>query len=336
MSPCPICTQPTELWCQACDHHYGNRGVWSVYRCTHCRHLFQHPLPQEEHLRQFYPASYYAFQPPLTDFAPHGLHHRGVWLKLHYLKYFRGYQHLRVSTNPLLAYLGYVLDHRPLHFDAPNFQSGGVLLDYGAGTGTTVALAQYLGWTAEGIEINPSAAKTGQDAGIHIDTGSIATLEERANRYIYILSSHCVEHVPDVCRLFRAFFRALKPGGTLAIDVPNADSLAAERFRELYYYLGMPVHAHLFTPASISALSLSTGFVDISIRTYSSWYTQAESAVMSRRLRLGHATSVHASFRSHGQWEGLLGRIRSLPTYLKSRIQSRGDCLVMTCVKPAG
>jgi SAM-dependent methyltransferase len=206
-----------------------------------------------------------------------------------------------------------------------------MFLDYGSGTGNAVAFAQYIGWTAEGIEINASAAKAGREAGINVDHGSIETLENRPGRYNYIMSSHCVEHVPDVWRLFRAFFAALKPGGVLAIDVPNGDSVAAERFREFYYYLGMPVHVHLFTPASIRLLAHSTGFVDISTATYRHWNTQAESAVLIRRSQNGRSVSA---FRSHGKWEGFLGRMNSLPTYLRSRLRSRGDCLVMTCVKP--
>jgi SAM-dependent methyltransferase len=208
-----------------------------------------------------------------------------------------------------------------------------MFLDYGCGTGNEVAFAQYVGWTAEGIEINSNAAKAGRDAGISVDHGSIETLENRPGRYDYIMSSHCVEHVPDVWRLFRAFFAALKPGGVLAIDVPNGDSLAAERFKELYYYLCMPVHVHLFTPASIRLLAQSTGFVDICITTHNRWYTQIQSAVLRRHSR--HKGLACVRFPLHSPWECLLGSIRCLPTYILSQTQSRGDCLTMTCIRPA-
>jgi SAM-dependent methyltransferase len=225
------------------------------------------------------------------------------------------------------------LHRRPLHFDSPAFQPGGVFLDYGSGSGNAVAFAQYIGWIAEGIEINSNTAKAGRDTGINIYHGSIEALEDRANRYNYVMSSHCVEHVPDVWRLFHAFFKTLKPGGILTIDIPNADSIAAEQFADFYYYLGMPVHVHLFTPTSIRLLAQSTGFVNIAIATYSRWSTQAESTILIHRSRNGR--SALTGFRLHGKWEGLLGRIKSLPIYILSRIQPRGDCLVMTCVKPA-
>ena len=293
--------------------------------------MFQHPLPEERDLLSFYPDSYYAHQPPVTEFTPHGLRHRGVWLRQHYLKYFRGYHHLSVWRNPILASLGYFLSQRPLHFDSPAFRPHGVFLDYGSGTGGTVAFAQYAGWRAEGIEINATAARVGRESGLPIENGSIETLEERPGRYNYIMSSHCVEHVADVWRLFRAFFQALKPGGVLAIDVPNADAISVERFRAFSFYLGMPVHVNLFTPTSMRLLAHSTGFVNISTATYSRWSTQAESAVLIRRSQNGRPVPA---FRAHGKWAGFLGRIKSLPTYFRSRLQSRGDCLVMTCVKP--
>lgn len=173
VEPCPICCGSSALWHRASDHDYGNSGIWNVYRCTACGHMFQHPMPTEKELRCFYPDSYYAHQVPDTDLTPRGLRHRGVWLTLYYLKYFRGYQHLTVWKNRLLACVGSLLDPRPLWFAAPYFSPGGYLLDYGSGSGATVVLMQYVGWYAEGIESNTRAAQAGKDAGLTIYPGSV-------------------------------------------------------------------------------------------------------------------------------------------------------------------
>jgi ubiquinone/menaquinone biosynthesis C-methylase UbiE len=167
---------------------------------------------------------------------------------------------------------------------------------------------------------------------VNIDHGSIETLEGRIDRYNYVMSSHCVEHVADVWKLFQAFFKALKPGGMLAIDIPNAASIAAERFFDFYYYLCMPVHVNLFTPTSIRSLAQSTGFADISVATYSRWSTQMESAILIRRFQRGKP--VYPGFHAHDKWERFFGRIKSLHTLILSWLRSRGDCLVMTSVKP--
>ena len=206
-------------------------------------------------------------------------------------------------------------------------------MDFGSGSGQAVAFARYLGWKAEGLEINPRAVEAGISAGVSVDHGSIDALENRPCRYEYIMSSHCVEHVPEVQRLFRAFFHALKPGGILAIDIPNGNSAAANRFMQFSYYLGMPVHVHLFSPSSIRLLSEASGFVNTAVATYSRWYTQVESAILLGRSRRKESTPKQ--FHSHGFLEALTGRIKTAPMYVLSCLLSRGDCLVMICRKPA-
>ena len=334
MLRCPVCSKPALFWRQARDLHYGNQGVWDVYRCPNCRHMFQYPMSDEACLLQYYPSTYYSFRPPATDVAPKGLRHRGVWLTLHYLKYFRGYEHLPVYRNAVLAYVWRYYPKKPLHFGLPSYEPGGAFLDYGSGSGNTVGFAQFIGWEAEGIEINMGAAQAGNAAGLKIKQGSIDTLERNCERYDYIMSCHCVEHVPEVRRLFRAFFKALKPGKALAIEVPNADALAIQRYGEFYYYLCMPVHFHIFSPQSIRLLAEEVGFTDVVVASYSRWYTQAEAAILQARARHNRDCQT-ARYKSYTKWEGILGRLRSLPTYVRSQSPHLGDCLVMTCQKPA-
>ena len=197
---CPICSHPSEFELRAPDHHYGNEGTWDVFRCGTCRHLFQDPMPTEEALARLYPEAYYAHQSPNTNFEPRGFRHRGVWLTMHYLKAFRSYDHLPVHKLPLLARFAKSLRFKPLHFGAPPYRHRGTLLDYGSGSGDAVAFMKYLGWEAEGIELSPAAVAAGRNAGLAIHHGSVGALEDRPARYDYIMSSHCVEHVPDVVR----------------------------------------------------------------------------------------------------------------------------------------
>ena len=97
------------------------------------------------------------------------------------------------------------------------------------------------------------------------------------NYYDNIIASHSVEHVPDAIELFKAFYYALKIGGTLAIEVPNGDSLALKKFGRYYYYLGMPLHIHLFTINSLKLLGKKVGFKNIKFSSYSSLNTQIAS-----------------------------------------------------------
>ena len=69
-------------------------------------------------------------------------------------------------------------------------------------------------------------------------------------------------------KLLNDFYYALKEGGSLSIEVPNGDSTAFKKFGRYYYYLGMPLHIHLFTIKSLSLLCKMAGFKDIKVSSY--------------------------------------------------------------------
>ncbi len=330
--PCPVCGTLAGFWASAPDRHYGNAGLWDVYRCSACGHLFQYPIPSEEELAHFYPKTYYAYK----EVAAPRMHcyswvHRGM-LRHHYLKLCRNYKHLKVSGNPLLAFLGYLRLRRPLNYDAPLFIPGGKLLDYGAGSGSTVKYATEVGWDAMGIEFNRDASEAASRNGINVKWGSIELLEKSPEMYDHIMSSHCVEHVPEAMRLLRAFFSSLKPGGHLTLDVPNADAFAVSLYGAYYYYLGMPVHVNLFSKRSLLLALESCGFIDIRVATYSPLYTQRESLLLAKRWLPKIEPTV--SFHRQGLARRALASLLALPGWMLSRLPGRGDCLVVRCQRP--
>lgn len=322
-----MCSSAAAFFCRAPDRHYGNAGEWEVCRCGGCGHLFQWPLPDESDLARYYPEDYYAHQTPSTDLTPRGLRRRGVWLTMHYLKGRRGYNHLPVGSNRLLAFIAGRFFRKAGDLGTPSYVPGGRFLDFGCGSGDVVAFARFVGWKAEGIEISAAAVAAGRRAGLDLTHGSVEALEAVPGRYDYVFSSHCVEHIPDAARVFRAFHRALKPGGCLAVEVPNGDASALERFGAYYYYLGMPVHVHVFTPRSISILAESAGLESIDVVTHSRWVTQAESAL----LWIGGGGR---RFHAHGRLSGVLGRVVAIPSTAASWRNGKGDCLVLNCRKP--
>jgi SAM-dependent methyltransferase len=328
---CPICGGDSTFWVKASDHHYGIQGAWTAFRCTRCGHGFMVPMPDEAELSRYYSDDYYSYQPPRTDFTPSGLRHRRIWLLQHYLKYRRSYDHLSVQANPALAFFGWLFSS-PFLRSLPDFKSGAKLLDYGCGSGAAVAFYGFLGWESEGIEIDRRATETARRAGIPVQRGSVDTLEGRSVVYDHIATCHCVEHVRDVRRLFRAFFSALKPGGTLTVEVPNGDSLAARRYVEAFYYLGLPVHPHSFSPKSIRLLAKEVGFERLALTTHSRFLTQTKSAALKWRGRYGRVTT--GTFGSHNWFEGLCGVLDALYTYAGSSRTGCGDCLILSCQKP--
>lgn len=76
-----------------------------------------------------------------------------------------------------------------------------------------------------GLEFNASAAQAGRDRGVEVATETIeAHAERRPGHYDVVASFQVLEHVTNPASFVRACVRALKPGGSLLLGVPNHDS----------------------------------------------------------------------------------------------------------------
>ena len=71
----------------------------------------------------------------------------------------------------------------------------------------------------------------------------------------YVVSRHNLEHYVDVVKTLLEWRRVLKPGGTLAIVVPD------ERVGDTIYL--DPTHKHCFTPESLERLVTIIGGFDV-------------------------------------------------------------------------
>ena len=145
------------------------------------------------------------------------------------------------------------------------------------------------------------------------------------DHYDYIMSSHCVEHVPDVHRLFNSFYNAFKKGGTLAIEVPNGDSLSFNILKKYYYYLAIPLHIHLF---SIKSLLLIVKKPDLKNIEFSSYNTLSKQAASFELINRKSKNKIFLSGKDKLKIRYYL--LALLKTF--SFNNSKGDCLVMKCL----
>jgi SAM-dependent methyltransferase len=329
---CPICGDEASYVLTTEDHHYGIPGQFDLYGCRGCRHHFQYPIPTESELMGYYGDDYYAHQPPGIAWPRLGWRHPRGLAMAHYYRVCLGYRHATPRPNPLLALVGWWLYREQGEALAPRWVPNGIACDFGSGSGGTVARWRNFGWRAEGIEISQRAVELGQKAGLNITQGSIEELERRPEAYDFIGSHHCVEHVSDVCSLFRAFYVALKPGGTLAVEVPSADAAAMHVYREAYYYLGLPLHVHLFSRRSLESLAVRNGFANAVAKGINHSSTHARSWLASRDIRKGKS---RPQYTSYGLMARAFAKVPALGSILRSIPNKRGDCLVLVCNRPA-
>ncbi len=100
-------------------------------------------------------------------------------------------------------------------------RSGGRLLDAGCGTGR---LLELLGphLDAEGLEFSEAAVEITQRRGVKASRADLNHAELGSGRYdvLTCIDVLCQRGIADEVHLLRRFYRALRPGGLLIVNVP--------------------------------------------------------------------------------------------------------------------
>jgi SAM-dependent methyltransferase len=159
----------------------------------------------------------------------------------------------RAFYDRLTANLPYLAAKPEYDFAAAHLPVGSVL-DVGCGHGwfrTHAGARDYLG-----LELSAPAAAQCRARGIPVVERPLEDLVREGRRFDAVVSFQVLEHVEDPRGLFASLVGATRPGGTLIVSVPNADSFpgASENV-----YLNMPPH-HLTWWTKQSLLWLGAQF----------------------------------------------------------------------------
>jgi SAM-dependent methyltransferase len=186
---CPLCADDGDQ-----PALYLKAGM-EVVRCRRCPMVYSRTVLDESADRAFYGA---------TEFQA---------------------EYLRLRQNASYAALEarkcrYLIEQLARHVAAP-----GRLLEIGSGAGGLLEAARQSGWTVLGIEPNPALAAECERRGLPVLHGWFpqALGAERGFEAIALLD--VLEHALEPVALLRAAGGRLAPGGVLAIQVPNFDSL---------------------------------------------------------------------------------------------------------------
>jgi SAM-dependent methyltransferase len=100
---------------------------------------------------------------------------------------------------------------------------GARVLDIGAGIGTFLHMGKdRFGWNAIGTEVSTSAVKIARERyGVNLLLGDVENLSLPAGSFDLITLWHVLEHVPSPSLTLEVCRGLLRPGGLLAIAVPN-------------------------------------------------------------------------------------------------------------------
>ena len=268
---CPVCgsSKRSPLYQDLEDLVFGVApGRWDLAQCRHCDSAWLDPRPSPASLGRAYKKyfTHSASDQPIirrigilrtvlhdaiNDYlnSRFGLHRKPSIAGGHWL--------IRLVP-PLRAAADTKARHLP-----PLPDSGGRLLDIGFGNGGFLALAEEIGWDAEGIDFDASAVETARSRGLKVRHGNVTELHTDGAGFDVITLSHVVEHVQQPVLLLEQVFGLLKPGGTLWCETPNLNARGHRVFGRYWRGLEPPRHLVLFKTSTLFEIATAIGFVDL-------------------------------------------------------------------------
>lgn len=215
----------------------------TLVKCLNCGLIYQNPRPTIEEMGQHYPPEYEPYNS--TGQATSWLRRKAV---------------------------EYGLDKRARA--VTGYKHGGIILDIGCASGVFLHhMQQKFGWETHGVEVSEYAAQQAREKyGLDVFIGTLEQASFPENIFDAVTMWDVLEHLHDPSATFREIHRILKPGGVIALRVPNGDSFDARAFGVYWAGLDAPRHLYVFQKATIAQLLSNNGFDVLNITSRQASY----------------------------------------------------------------
>ena len=112
---------------------------------------------------------------------------------------------------------------------------GARVLDVGCGQGVALRHFQASGWDATGITLNATDVEACRARGYHVLEMDQSFLDFPGEHFDLVWCRHCLEHSVFPYFTLTQFWRVLKPGGWLYVEVPAPDTACAHQTNPNHY-----------------------------------------------------------------------------------------------------
>lgn len=227
---CPLgCNLDDETLFSGHERMHELPGEFVVVKCRECGLMRTNPRPTAGSIGTYYPSNYGPYAAEQLKSLQQRKGPRNMWRRI-----FRRIFEFNVNRIPPIPV--------------------GRMLEFGCAAGAYMVSVARDGWNVEGIEYSAQVAEQARSLGFSVYAGSLETAPDPAELYDMVVGWMVVEHLHDPVLALTKLRSWTKPGGWLAISVPNAGALEFRLFKDAWCALELPRHLWHFTPTSLSML----------------------------------------------------------------------------------
>lgn len=143
----------------------------------------------------------------------------------------------------------------------------GRLLDVGAGTGLFIEASVSGGWSASGVDTSAAAVSIARRISrADVIRGGIEDV--RSDGFDAVTLWDVLEHLPDPRSSLIRVRELLRPGGLVAISLPNVGGLKSRILGTRWRYFQRDIgHISHFSPKTLAVILRQAGFAPVRVRT---------------------------------------------------------------------
>lgn len=136
----------------------------------------------------------------------------------------------------------------------------GQVLEIGCATGDFLADMSAKGWLVQGLEFSRRAARIAIDQGFPVQVSTVDEAQYPRESFDLIVGWMVLEHLHHPITSLQRLCTWAKPGGWLALSVPDAGSWEFRTFRDRWYALQVPTHLFHYERRSLQLILKAGGW----------------------------------------------------------------------------
>ncbi|MDJ0839405.1 MAG: class I SAM-dependent methyltransferase [Acidobacteriota bacterium] len=224
---CHFCGEPSGTYMYSARSLHGKE--FHLYRCSACRAAYLFPQPSDEELAEAYADDYYG----------EGEEKFSGWIET----VLNAFRRRRART---------VLKRTPAEAK---------VLDIGCGNGMFLKYVAEEGRRGYGIELpGKSLERARRIPSLTLKEGKLEPDDFEPDSFDMVTLWHVFEHLDKPRQTLDIISGITKPGGYLALSLPNIDSWQAERWKADWFHLDPPRHLFFLGPEPLIQQVTDRGF----------------------------------------------------------------------------